>query len=110
MKTAIITGSSRGIGEAMTMKLGETGYNVVINYRSNSSKSLTYGIVERLKSEFWTDMLRGVNKDEVAALAQNIPMGKIGDVEDIANPMEFLIKDKYMKGKYVSPNGCIYMP
>ncbi|MCD7782952.1 MAG: SDR family NAD(P)-dependent oxidoreductase [Firmicutes bacterium] len=29
MKTAIITGGSRGIGEAMTLKLGEMGYNVV---------------------------------------------------------------------------------
>ena len=58
----------------------------------------------------WTDMLRGVNQDEVAALAQSIPMGKIGDVEDIANAMEFLIKDKYMTGQYVSPNGGIYMP
>ena len=55
-------------------------------------------------------MLRGVNQDEVAALAQSIPMGKIGDVEDIANAMEFLIKDKYMTGQYVSPNGGIYMP
>lgn len=41
MKTAIITGGSRGIGEAMTLKLGEMGYNVVINYRSDSSKALT---------------------------------------------------------------------
>ena len=31
-KTAIITGGSRGIGEAMSLKLGEMGYNVVINY------------------------------------------------------------------------------
>lgn len=246
MKTAIITGGSRGIGEAMTMKLGEMSYNVVINYRSDSSKALSDAIVEKLKREYgveglavqadvskyedceklvktavekfgekidvlinnagitnnapfcdlsrekymdvletnllsafhmchfvvpymvkanegcvistssigglmgvanqadycasksgligmtralamefgkqnirfncicpgmiWTDMLRGVNQDEVAALAQSIPMGKIGDVEDIANAMEFLIKDKYMTGQYVSPNGGIYMP
>ncbi|MCD7830953.1 MAG: SDR family oxidoreductase [Firmicutes bacterium] len=246
MKTAIITGGSRGIGEAMTLKLGEMGYNVVINYRSESSKALTeklvatlgekYGVegyavcadvskyedcealvkaaVEKfgekidvlvnnagitnnspfcelshesymavietnmlsafhmchfvvpymvkanegcvistssigglmgvanqadycasksgligmtraLAMEFgkqnirfncicpgmiWTDMLRGVNQDEVAALAQSIPAGKIGDVDDIANAMEFLIKDKYMTGQYVSPNGGIYMP
>ena len=40
-KTAIITGGSRGIGEAMALKLGELGFNVVINYRSESSKSLS---------------------------------------------------------------------
>ena len=58
----------------------------------------------------WTDMLRGVNQEEVAALATAIPQGRIGDVEDIAQAMEFLIRDKYMTGQYVSPNGGIYMP
>ena len=245
-KTAIITGGSRGIGEAMAMKLGEMGYNVVINYRSDSSKALAEAVIAKLKENYgvegvavqadvskyedceklveaavsafgekidvlvnnagvtnnaafcnlprekymavletnlisafhmchfvvpymvkagsgcvistssigglmgvanqadycaskagligmtralamefgkqnirfncicpgmiWTDMLRGVNQDEVAALAQSIPMGKIGDVQDIANAMEFLIKDQYMTGQYVSPNGGIYMP
>lgn len=246
MKNAIITGASRGIGEAMTLRLGQMGYNVVVNYRSNSSKELAEALIARLKEEhgvetiavqadvsryedceklvqsaveafgekidvlvnnagitnnapfcelprekymavletnlisafhmchfvvpymvkanggcvvntssigglmgvanqadycaskagligmtralamefgkqnirfncicpgmIWTDMLRGVNQDEVAALAQSIPMGKIGNVEDIANAMEFLIKDEYMTGQYVSPNGGIYMP
>lgn len=246
MKTAIITGGSRGIGEAMTLKLGEMGYQVVINYRSDSSKALTEKIIETLKEKYgveglavqadvskyedcgklvdaavekfgekidvlvnnagitnnspfcelskesymsvletnlisafhmchfvvpymvkanegcvistssigglmgvanqadycasksgligmtralamefgkqnirfncicpgmiWTDMLRGVNQDEVQALAASIPNGKIGDVDDIALAMEFLIKDKYMTGQYVSPNGGIYMP
>ena len=246
MKTAIITGGSRGIGEAMTLKLGEMGYNVVINYRSDSSKALTEKVIATLKERYgvegfavqadvskyedceklvkaavekfgekidvlvnnagitnnaafcelprekymavletnlisafhmchfvvpymvkaqegcvintssigglmgvanqadycaskaglidmtralamefgkqhirfncicpgmiWTDMLRSVNQDEVAALKMGIPMGEIGDVEDIAVAMEFLIKDKYMTGQYVSPNGGIYMP
>ena len=246
MKTAIITGGSRGIGEAMTRKLGELGYNVVINYRSDSSKALTEKLIQDLKDlygvdglavqadvskyeeceklvnaavakfgekidvlvnnagitnnspfcelprekymavletnlisafhmchfvvpymvkaqegcvintssigglmgvanqadycaskagligmtralamEFgkqhirfncicpgmiWTDMLRGVNQDEVQALKQGIPMGEIGDVDDIAGAMEFLIKNKYMTGQYVYPNGGIYMP
>lgn len=246
MKNAIITGASRGIGEAMALRLGQMGYNVVINYRSDSSKALTEALIAKLKKEYdvegvavqadvsryedceklvkaaveafgekidvlvnnagitnnapfcelprekymavletnlisafhmchfvvpymvkanggcvintssvrglmgsaqqadycaskagligmtralalefakhnirfncicpgmiWTDMLRGVNQDEVAALAQSIPMGKIGNVEDIANAMEFLIKDEYMTGQYVSPNGGIYMP
>ena len=246
MQTAIITGGSRGIGEAMTMKLGEVGYNVVINYRSDSSKALTEKLIETLKEKYgvdgyavqadvskyedceklvkaavekfgekidvlvnnagitnnaafcdlprekymavletnlisafhmchfvvpymvkagsgcvintssigglmgvanqadycasmagliritralaielwkqhirlhricpgmiWTDMLRGVNQDEVQALKMSIPMGDIGDVDDIALAMEFLIRDKYMTGQYVSPNGGIYMP
>ena len=245
MKNAIITGASRGIGEAMALRLGQMGYNVVINYRSDSSKALTEALIAKLKKEYdvegvavqadvsryedceklvqsaveafgekidvlvnnagitnnspfcdlkkddymnvletnlisafhmchfivpymvkaeqgcvinissigglmgvanqsdycasksgligmtramamefakqnirfncicpgmiWTDMLRGVNQDELAALASTIPMGKIGDVEDIALAMEFLIKNKYMTGQSVSPNGGIFM-
>lgn len=245
MKTAIVTGGSRGIGEAMVYKLGEMGYNVVINYRSDSSKTLTENVIKNLKEKYgvegyavqadvsvyedcdklvkaavdkfgeqidvlinnagitnnapftqlpkekymavlntnlisafhmchfvvpymvkanggcvistssigglmgvanqadycasksgligmtralamefgkqnirfncicpgmiWTDMLRGVNQDEVNALAQAIPMGKIGDVEDIALAMEFLVKDKYVTGQCISPNGGIFM-
>ena len=52
MKTAIITGGSRGIGEAMTLKLGEMGYNVVINYRSESSKALTEALIAKLKEQY----------------------------------------------------------
>ena len=35
MKTAIVTGGSRGIGEAIVMKLGEMGYDIIINYHSD---------------------------------------------------------------------------
>lgn len=52
MKNAIITGGSRGIGEAMTLRLGQMGYNVVINYRSDSSKALTEALIAKLKKEY----------------------------------------------------------
>lgn len=239
-KTAIITGGSRGLGAAMTMKLGELGYNVIINYHSESSKALTDEAVEKLKSEYgvdaiavkadvskyedcerlvqaaidkfgdkidvvvnnagitnncnfidlqpeqytrvietnllslfhinhlvmphmvdhdscivnissvggltgvinqadycaaksgvigltralalefagrkvrvnaiapgmiMTDMLRGVNQDELNALAATIPLGKIGDPSDIAGALEYIIKAPYVTGQVISPNG-----
>lgn len=244
-KTAIITGGSRGIGAAMTKKLGEMGYNVVINYRSASSKAgteqiaadlqKTYGVktlvvkadvskyedcetlvneavkafgpnidvlinnagitnncnwiditreayenvintnlmsflhmthlvlphminhsdkknqccivntssvggltgvinqadycasksgiiglTRALALEFasrgvrvnaiapgmiMTDMLRGVNQDELNALAATIPEGFIGDVSDIAGAMEYILKAPYVTGQVISPNG-----
>ena len=51
-KTAIITGGSRGIGKALSLKLGEMGYNVVINYRSESSKALSDDIAATLEKEY----------------------------------------------------------
>jgi 3-oxoacyl-[acyl-carrier protein] reductase len=243
-KTAIITGGSRGIGNALTRKLGEMGYNVVINYRSESSKALadhlakelenTYGVktlvvradvskyedcealvkgavdtfgekidvlvnnagitnncnfiditkeqytnviatnllsmmhmchlalpymvdhesniinissvgglmgvinqadycasksgviglTRALALEFaarkvrvnaiapgmiMTDMLEGVNQDELKALAATIPQGYIGDVSDIASCMEYLLNAPYMTGQTISPNGGLVM-
>ena len=50
-KNAIITGGSRGIGKAMALKLGEKGYNVVINYRSDSSMALTEEVIDEIKEK-----------------------------------------------------------
>ena len=246
MKNAIVTGGSRGIGEQLVYKLGEMGYNVIINYNSDKSKPLTDKIIETLDRKYkvkgygiqadiskyeecqklvkfaydklghidvlvnnagiaspnvpftkmsvkqytevigvnlfgtfhmchlvvphmakakkgcvinissigglmgvagqvdycasksgvigmtralalefgkenirfncicpgmmWTDLLRGINKDKLEALAKNIPIGKIGEIEDAASTMEFLIKNEYMTGQYISPNGGLFIP
>ncbi|MFW6030190.1 MAG: 3-oxoacyl-[acyl-carrier-protein] reductase [Halanaerobiales bacterium] len=45
-KVAVVTGSSRGIGKAIALKLAENGANIVLNYNSDSSKKY---IEENLK-------------------------------------------------------------
>lgn len=39
-KTAIVTGSSRGVGRATALRLAEGGANVVVNYLSNAAEAL----------------------------------------------------------------------
>ncbi|MDP4171317.1 MAG: enoyl-[acyl-carrier-protein] reductase FabL [Bacillota bacterium] len=48
-KVALITGSSRGIGQAAALRLAESGYDIVINYvRSKKSALETAGKIEAI--------------------------------------------------------------
>ena len=49
MNIALITGGSRGIGRACTLKLAKMGYYVLINYRSNKPEALA--TLEQIKAE-----------------------------------------------------------
>ncbi|NVO18786.1 MAG: 3-oxoacyl-ACP reductase FabG [Bacteroidetes bacterium] len=40
MKYALVTGSSRGIGKAIALKLAALGYNILLNYNSNQAEAL----------------------------------------------------------------------
>ena len=56
-KVAIITGGSRGLGASMSRKLGELGYDIALNYRSDSSRKFCDEIAEELKTSYGTETL-----------------------------------------------------
>ena len=58
----------------------------------------------------WTDMLKNVDKEKVEELAKAIPLGRIGNTEETSSCLELLIKNEYITGQYISPNGGIFMP
>ena len=84
-KVAIITGGSRGIGEAMALKLGEEGLNVVINY-SDSSKELSEKLAEKIKSTYKVETLvvkADVSKYEDCERLIKETVNKFGDKIDV---------------------------
>lgn len=58
----------------------------------------------------WTDMLREVDQTAVEALKQSVPLKEIGEVDDIAQAVAYLVEAKYVTGQTLGPNGGLLMP
>ena len=58
-----------------------------------------------------TDMTKALADDQKAALLDGVPLGRLGDAEEIANAVSFLCSDKaaYITGETLHVNGGMYM-
>ena len=58
-----------------------------------------------------TDMTRALPEEQRMALIQNIPLNRLGDVQDIANAVAFLASEEaaYITGETLHVNGGMYM-
>ena len=54
-----------------------------------------------------TDMISSLSKEDLEVLKEEIPIGKIGNVEDVAASVKFLAsyEARYITGQVISPNG-----
>jgi 3-oxoacyl-[acyl-carrier protein] reductase len=59
-----------------------------------------------------TDMTRGFSEEHRTALLQQIPLGRAGEVNDVANAVVFLASKAaaYITGETLHLNGGMYMP
>ena len=59
-----------------------------------------------------TDMTRELSDEQRSALVEQIPLNRLGDPQDIANAVAFLVGPKaaYITGETLHVNGGMYMP
>ncbi|MGD9560011.1 MAG: SDR family NAD(P)-dependent oxidoreductase [Oscillospiraceae bacterium] len=48
--------------------------------------------------------------DEAAVAGMGIPMGRMGQPEDIADALDYIVHAEYLTGQTISPNGGLVMP
>lgn len=53
----------------------------------------------------YTDMNKNLTQEEIEELNNEIPLGRIGTVSDIAKCVKWLIEDEYTTGQIISING-----
>ena len=78
-----------GLTKALAKELGPS--NIRVN-------AIAPGIVD-------TDMCRNFNEEELENIKEEIPLERIGKVEDISKCINWLINDNYTTGQIISING-----
>lgn len=85
MKTAVITGSSQGIGRQIALEFAKNNYNVVINY--NESKNEAFELVEKIKKSGGTSIAvqADVSKFQEAQKLIDLSLNEFGKINVLVN-------------------------
>jgi len=78
-----------GLTKALAKELGPS--NIRVN-------SISPGLID-------TNMNKNISKEEINEIKEDIPLGKIGQMEDISKCVKWLIEDNYTTGQVISING-----
>ena len=86
-KTAIITGGSRGIGKAIALKLAKDGFNIVINFNSDNSKTAAQEVANEIKSLGQEALIIQANVAQIDSAKKMVEetMEKFGRVDVLVN-------------------------
>ncbi len=85
LKTAIVTGGSRGIGAAIASEFARLGYNVLINYKSSEKQaSALASSLRSYNSEIFTFKADVSKSDEVRSMT-DFALEKFGRIDVLVN-------------------------
>ncbi|KAI1303229.1 hypothetical protein EDD11_005443 [Mortierella claussenii] len=78
-RVAIVTGSSRGIGRAIALRLAKDGFHVVVNYQSNAGKAQE--VVNEIAALTSSSLTQG--QEPVRAIAVQADISHLSQGEDL---------------------------
>jgi 3-oxoacyl-[acyl-carrier protein] reductase len=98
-KVALVTGGSRGIGEAVALRLAEEGANVAVNYTSNSSRPLAEKVRDQIRALGAKAMVVQAdvgNGEQVKAMFEQVQR-ELGDIQILVNNAGIAPFEAFMK-------------
>lgn len=105
-----VVGATGNAGQAnyAAAKAGVVGFSKSLA-QEIGSRGITVNVVS--PGFIDTDMTRELPEEQRKKLMSNIPLGKLGEAEDIANAVLFLASDmgSYISGETLHVNGGMYM-
>ncbi|TCJ02229.1 SDR family NAD(P)-dependent oxidoreductase [Cytobacillus praedii] len=119
-KTALVTGSTKGIGKAIAIELAKEGVNVLINGRNNEEVERT---VKEIKSEFQATNPKNATADLVDSQQREALFEKYPAIDILVNNMGIYeimqyddvtdeVWEKYFRTNVLAANGLskFYLP
>ncbi len=103
---------------ALSGNAGQTNYAAAKSGIIGFTKSLAQEVASRgitvnavAPGFIETDMTAELSEDQQATLLSQIPVGRMGSVQDIANAVSFLVSNGagYITGETINVNGGLYM-
>lgn len=98
-KVALVTGGSRGIGEAIAIRLAEEGAHVAVNYTSDRSRELAEKVKEQIEALGCKSIVVQADvgsKAQVEAMFKQVEE-QLGDVEILVNNAGVAPFEPFMK-------------
>ena len=105
-----VVGSTGNAGQAnyASAKAGMIGFTKSLA-QEVASRGITINAIAPGFIE--TDMTQDFSEDQIKAILGNVPMGRMGKVQDVAACVKFLVSDEasYITGETIHVNGGLYM-